>query len=686
MLAGVLILFRAIPAWAGEVLPFNAGSFIASRLAPKIENSADGFFILNQSSVIYGTSGGTAEIMLQSDIEQLTGLRLPIHSRASGITPGGIVIKTVAMSGVPAEGFSIEIKPSGVTIAGADARGSLYGVYALQSRIVNSGNAWKVSCGTLKDWPDLRIRGVCLELQIPVIRDVSLMKRYLLALSRARCNTIILYHQPDHVDAWRRIIDDGGWTKAQIREIAAYARSLNIDVWGGIVSHFDEKKFPSMNLFRESNHYNPFDSASYSILFSLYDEILDAYSPKTLLIGHDEISGLSLYADKYHMSSSDILADDVNKIRDWLAQKGVRTAMWGDMLLEYKVWGSLVGDTNSQTNKLMSGATHLAINRISKDVIILDWHYAEYITPAEYRSIEYFSKQGFAVIGSPYYKAAASNLMAKSVRSYGGAGLIGTNWGFDITLSPASTTLYTLLSGWSIAVKVDSDGDDIEALAQMLRPEIYNHAPVRQIPVDLEKYSNSSLKDTTLGNNLGIFDSAPKIDLAGIPLGKSVMGGIAFMVKEAEKNAVVVTQSPGSIAPTTKMETINVGQRADAVAFLQTAYISKPQGGVVKVGEYAIVYETGRKISVPLLENYNITDIRSSEGLRPKPWTFTRKPEVLIGSTTGWRGSSSTGAPLNLQTFIWSNPYPDEAIQSISLRVHDGDRTIKLVLIGLTLL
>ncbi len=681
----ILILFRAIPSWAGAVAPFNADAFIASRLVPKIENSADGFYFLKQSSVIYGSPGLITETMLQSDIEHLTGLRLPIHSRSSEVKPGGIIIKAALRRDLPAEGFSIEIKATGVTITGADARGCLYGVYALQSRIVNSGNAWKIKCGTMKDWPDLSIRGMCLDFQIPALRDVSLMKRYLLALSRARCNTIILYHQPDHIAAWRRIPDDRFWTKAQIREIATYARSLDIDVWGGIVAHFDPKVFPGMNLFGESNHYNPFDSSSYNVLFSLYDDIFDAYSPKTLLIGHDEISGLSLYAERYHTTSGDILASDVNKIHDWLALKGVRTAMWGDMLLEYKVWGPIVGDTNSQTNKLMSGATHLAINRISKDIIILDWHYAEYMTPAEYRSIEYFAKQGFAVVGSTYYKAAASNLMAKSVRSYGGAGLIGTNWGFDVTLSPAATTLYTLLSGWSTMVKVDSDGDDIEAMARLLRPEIYNYVPARQTPVDLEAYGNSSLKDIILGGSV-LFSAEPKIDLSGIPDGKAVMGGIAFMIKRGQKNAVIVTQTPGNLTPSIKTETINIGQNADAIAFLQTAYISKPQGGVVKVGEYAISYETGRKISVPLLENYNITDIRSKEGLRPRPWTFTKKPDVLIGSTTGWRGSSSTGEPLNLQTFIWSNPYPREAIRSISLRVQDDDRTITLVLIGLTLL
>jgi hypothetical protein len=585
---------------------------------------------------------------------------------------------------MPAEAFSIEIRPDSVIITGADARGCLYGVYAFESKIAAHGNAWRASCGTFKDWPDLRIRGLCLDLLQPAIRDVSIMKRYILALSRARGNTIILNHTPEQVTAWKRNADDGGWTKKQIQEIAAYARSLHIDVWGGMGSGFDARTFPAMHILSGSNLYNPFDDDSYNTLFALYDEVLDAYAPKTLLIAHDEITGLNQYAERYHMTTAAILANDVNRIRDWLHKKGVRTAMWGDMLLESKVWTPLVGDANSQT-RLMSGATHDAIDRISKDVVILDWHYAEYSTPSEYRSIEYFAKHGFTVVGSPYYKPAAANLMAKSVRSYGGAGLIGTSWGFGITLSPASTTLYTLLSGWSTAVKVDGDGDDVEALAQMMRPAIYNRLPMSQTPLDLERFSNSSLKDMILGGS-GLFPSAPRIELAGVPTGKSIMGGVVFEIASAGKNAVVVTQVAGNIVPTVKMETIDVGQHANAVAFLQTGFISKPRHGVAKVGEYEITYETGRKIAVPILEDYNMTDIRSSEGLRSNSWTFTRNPEVLVGSATGWRGSSASGIRLNLQTFIWSNPFPNEAIQTISLRADSADRTVKLVLVGLTLL
>ena len=132
----------------------------------------------------------------------------------------------------------------------------------------------------------------------------------------------------------------------------------------------------------------------------------------------------------------------------------------------------------------------------------------------------------------------------------------------------ASTTLYTLLSAWSTSVKVDSDGDDIEARADGATRNIQPLADETD-PVDIAEYGNSALKDTVLGSSHGIFDSAPKIELAGIPLGKSTMGGIAFTIRQAEKNAVIVTQVPGMMVPQSKMETINIGQRADAIAFLQ---------------------------------------------------------------------------------------------------------------------
>jgi hypothetical protein len=229
-------------------------------IPPKEKTKTVGNFTLSQTDSIYGSISGTAESELQRDLQRLTGHRLPVKS----VSPGrGVVIECDSVKGrLPAEGFEIIVSPDKVIIKGADARGCLYGAYALASRFVRDGGGWKVPCGTIRDWPDLSVRGMCLEMLPPSVRDINLMKRYLSALSHSRCNLVIFLHNPRQMLAWQRKKDDGGWSKKEVQEIAAYARSLHMDVWGGMGSGFDPASFPEMNIMPKANIYDPLKNAS----------------------------------------------------------------------------------------------------------------------------------------------------------------------------------------------------------------------------------------------------------------------------------------------------------------------------------------------------------------------------------------------------------------------------------------
>lgn len=656
-------------------------------IPPKEETKAVGNFTLSQSDSIYGSVTGTAESELQRDLQRLTGRRLHIKSTSPG---RGIIIESDSSRGrLPAEGFEIIATPDRVIIRGADARGCLYGVYTLTSRLVRSGGGWKVPCGSIRDWPDMSVRGMCLELLPPTIRDINLMKRYLSALSRSRCNLVILLHSPRQMLAWQRKKDDGGWSKKEVQAIAVYARSLHMDVWGGMGSGFDSASFPSMNIMPGANIYDPLNNASYDMLFTLYSEIIQTYKPSVLMISHDEMSGLNLYARKSNRTTAEIFASDVNRIHDWLAARGVKTAMWGDMLLDYQVWDAKLGNANSRNPPFNSGATHLAIDKIAKDVMILDWHYGSH---SEYWSIEYFRNRGFTVFGSPWHDPYAATGLAKSVKLFKGAGVIGTDWGFWRTLSPAATTLFTLLGGWSTTVTVDRQDADVTALADMLRDDSSAKTHAKQMTVNLAAAGNRSTWDTIPGDGKGLFDLGPVLDLRALPSGRQDLGGIIFDLLPAEggatSNAVVVENSLRGVV-NTKIQSKKIvlgGQLAKSVAFLQTAFVEEPQVDLRKLGDYVIEYENGRKVTVDLMENYSITDVRSSEGLRNNSWTFTRSPDVLIGSRLAWRGSSASGLPINLQTFIWNNPHPNEALRSIIIRVNKDPSGTKSALLGLTLL
>ena len=108
---------------------------------------------------------------------------------------------------------------------------------------------------------------------------------------------------------------------------------------------------------------------------------------------------------------------------------------------------------------------------------------------------------------------------------------------------------------------------------------------------------------------------------------------------------------------------------------------------VRKLGRYLVEYDDdGGSETIDLLDNWNITDIRSSEGLRHNDWTFLRSPDVLIGSRPVWHGGSASGLPLNLQLFVWNNPHPAKKIHRITLIAADEPKGTKLALLGLTFL
>lgn len=667
----------------------NAWSFYL--LPPKKESKERGHYQLRRQDSIYGMPSGMAETILDRGLEKLTSMRLPIKTLEQGRGGRGIFIERIlhgAASGLPPEGFEIITSQEKVHIRGVSERACLYGVYAVMGRLRHEANNWEMESGTIQDWPDLPVRGVCIEMLKPAIRDVDLMKRYLDAFSMARSNIVIFLHTPQQIRAWKRNENDGGWTKEQITEIARYARSLQMDVWGGMGTHFKPADFRELEIRPGANIYNPSNERSYEYLFSLYGQILQAYSPTTLLISHDEIQGLSKYAAESGKSPGDILATDVGRIRDWLARRNLKTAIWGDMLMDHQKWEAEVGSANSRNPAFNSGATHEALQKIPTDVLILDWHYDE---KKDYGSIEYFRRNGFSVIGSPWHDPKAARSFAQSVKRYGGQGILTTDWGFFSTLSPAATTLYGPICAWTAKCVIDDKNMDVDALAETMREGIYHAGHPGQIEISLAEFANNSLGASTQDNRKGLFGIGPVLDLSAFLPGRQVLGKVSFDVASDEggrkNNCVLVTSfKEGSSSLPSETVVFKKIMGANAIAFLHTGFVEEPQFRPRKIGKYVVEFANGITETIDLIENWNITDIRSSEGLRHNDWTFFRSPDVLIGAKTGWRGSSASGMPLNVQVFIWKNPNPEQKIRSIRLSAAMPPMKSKIALLGLTFL
>ena len=644
---------------------------------PKEVHTISGRYQVHAGGVICGSPTGTAERVLSREMEKLTSIKFPIKEPEKIAADKGIYIERGNASDLPPEGFEIAISSKRVHIRGIDDRACLYGVYTLLGRLALGGNRWAIDCGTIRDWPDLAYRGVCIEMLSPAIHDVSLMKRYLDAFSRARSNVVIFLHPPRQVCSWPENGDQGGWTKKQIEEVVRYARSLHLAVWAGMGSKFESSDFPELDIMNGSNFYNPFIEDSYHYLFSLYDEILSIYHPETLLISHDEIKGLSLYATGSGKNPAQILAMDIGRIHQQLAKQGVKTAIWGDMLLEHTRWQATVGAANSDNPALNSGSTHHAMKDLPSDLLILDWHY---LKKNNYTSIAHFQRNGYSVIGCSWYDPEAAKSLANSAVMYKADGVISTDWGFLRTLSPAATTLYAPLCGWAEKCAIQPGDVDLKALAATMR-EAYHD-------IDFSRQTVAPLSGVANGTTSGLFGVYPLVDLRALSPGRQLFGHVQFDIvpdKMGEVNNCVIVSNADALFGDNR-EVFKGCQGGKAVAFLHTCMAEEPQYRPRKLGTYIIEYENGRHEELDLLENWNITDIRSREGLRHNDWRFSRCPEVLIGAQPAWRGMSTGGSPLNIQLFIHRNPFPGSKIRSIRLSVSDASDNVHVALLGLTFL
>jgi len=84
--------------------------------------------------------------------------------RDHGVTAGGhgLVIRLGSTGrDVPeqAEGYALSVSRAGITIGGRDGAGQYYGVQTLRQLFVHTGRGWAVRGATVRDWPNMALRG-----------------------------------------------------------------------------------------------------------------------------------------------------------------------------------------------------------------------------------------------------------------------------------------------------------------------------------------------------------------------------------------------------------------------------------------------------------------------------------------------------------------------------------------------
>ncbi len=106
------------------------------------------------------------------------------------------------------------------------------------------------------------------------------------------------------------------------------------------------------------------------IVCDMIDDLMDAFETSTIHVGFDEVQNIAKCPRCKGTPAYKLIADLANRINEHIKARGGEMWMWGDRLLDGKLFPckDIMYETSIH-------GTAPAIDLISKDIVICDWHY-----------------------------------------------------------------------------------------------------------------------------------------------------------------------------------------------------------------------------------------------------------------------------------------------------------------------
>ena len=255
-------------------------------------------------------------------------------------------------------------------------------------------------------------------------------------------------------------------TQDEVREIVAYCRSRGLEIYPEVptLSHSDYicLAHPELREREEDPYpdaYCPNHPDTYPLVFDLLSEIIEVFEPKVVNIGHDELYTVCRCERCRDLRPEDVYTKDIVTLHDWLAERGIRTMMWGDKLLPVilptgKNYGGAGGIRYRDGVALEPHPVlFYCQTMLPKDIVMLHWYYPFGI---EYDYV--FHRNGFPMV--------YGNLKAYLVdhwrqrRQMGAKGGAVSNWGSNAPIYMQRNTQYFNIAFAAFAMWSSTYDDD----------------------------------------------------------------------------------------------------------------------------------------------------------------------------------------------------------------------------------
>ena len=346
--------------------------------------------------------------------------------RGDGSVPMAEPVVRVDTS-LPPEGYQLTVAGEGITLAAADAAGEFYGRATL-AQLAREGPGSVPVC-TIRDWPDLAVRGVMLDISRDKVPTLDTLKALVARLASWKVNQVQLYIEHTfayrgHDEVW---CDASALTPDDVRELDEWCRDRHVELVP------NQNCLGHMGRWLQHDRYRPLAMApdGYTDYMgrSRGPMTLDPSLPGSLELVRDLLSQLleCFTSNRVHVGLDEPWEMPDERVDEYLA--------WIDTLCavpeldgrEVLVWGDILAGRPER------------LARLPANVTVCEWGYEDW-SPFDERAASFASagvpfwicpgtSSWMTILGRTKNMLGDCVAAATAVGAHGGAGLLNTDWG-----------------------------------------------------------------------------------------------------------------------------------------------------------------------------------------------------------------------------------------------------------------
>ncbi len=244
-----------------------------------------------------------------------------------------------------AQGYLLEISPSGIQITAADQAGAFYAMQTLTQLKRQCPQPYLPQV-RVEDWPDFPNRGVMLDVARDKVPRMETLCQLADFFAELKFNQIQLY--TEHTFAYRG--HETVWAEAspmtpeEIRAFDAYCRDRFIELvpnqnsFGHMGRWLQHPAYAHLAERPGAGDLCPVDPASVEFLRGLFDDLLPNFSSKQFNVGCDETFSIGKGRSKeavQKLGTGRVYLNFLKEIHGLVGAHGRTMQFWGDIIMQY---------------------------------------------------------------------------------------------------------------------------------------------------------------------------------------------------------------------------------------------------------------------------------------------------------------------------------------------------------------